>query len=202
VPEAPNTHCELSTRDNSELESASPCAERQGVAPDRGIDELTKRNVAMIAAMEREASQVRTRAERVADWLAELVGSWWFLLVQTVFLTLWIVLNLTAWIQRWDPYPFILLNLALSFQSAYAAPILMISQNRQGRLSERRNHLDLQINMLAEQETTEILRLLRLLCERNGVRTGRKGDGDVLQQPTAPEHIVQQIQEELENHAR
>jgi uncharacterized membrane protein len=61
--------------------------------------------------------------------------------------------NITAYLRHWDPYPFVLLNLALSFPSAFAAPILMISQNRQAKLSERRNHLDLQINMLAEQET-------------------------------------------------
>lgn len=63
-------------------------------------------------------------------------------------------------------YPFVLLNLALSFQAAYASPIIMMSQNGQPRMSERRNHLDLQVNLLAEQENTEMLRLLRLLCER------------------------------------
>ncbi len=142
----------------------------------RSIDELTRRNVAMIAEMEKQASQRRTRVDQVADWLAVLVGSWVFLLGQSLFLSFWIILNLTAWFSRWDPYPFILLNLALSFQSAYAAPIIMMSQNRQNRLSERRNHLDLQINMLAEQETTEILRLLQLLCEHTGVRIEQQGD--------------------------
>lgn len=165
----------------------------------RSIDELTQRNVAMIAEMEKQASQRRTRVERVADWLAVLVGSWVFLLGQSVFLFFWIILNLTAWLNRWDPYPFILLNLALSFQSAYAAPIIMMSQNRQNRLSERRNHLDLQINMLAEQETTEILRLLQLLCEHTGVRIERQGNGRILQEATKATHIVEQIQEEIED---
>src|SRR5262245_31694810 len=82
------------------------------------------------------------------------IGSWPFIIIQTVILVVWMFLNLVAWVKHWDPYPFILLNLALSFQAAYTAPILMISQNRQAKLNERRNHLDLQINMLAEQETT------------------------------------------------
>ena len=94
------------------------------------------------------------------------------------------MLNLAAWTNHWDPYPFILLNLALSFQSAYAAPILMISQNRQAKLSERRNHLDLQINMLAEQETTEILRLLRSLCEHSGLNLAETDGQRALQEET------------------
>jgi uncharacterized membrane protein len=165
----------------------------------RSIEELTQRNVAIIAEMERQASEVSTRGEHIADWLAQLVGSWWFLLGQTVILFLWIILNLTAWFNRWDPYPFILLNLALSFQAAYTAPILMISHNRQGKVIERRNHLDLQINLLAEQETTEILRLLRLLCKHTGVRLEQEGNGQVLQEPTEPARILKQIEEEIED---
>ncbi len=103
------------------------------------------------------------------------------------------------WFRHWDPYPFILLNLALSFQSAYAAPILMISQNRQAKLNERRNHLDLQINMLAEQESTEILRLLRLLCQQSGVPLGAHGNARAFEEETSHAEIVRQIQGEIEN---
>ena len=166
--------------------------------PTRSIEELTRRNVAIIAEMEQAAAQVRTRGDRVAERLAALVGSWTFLVVQSVILGMWIVLNVAAWLNHWDPYPFILLNLALSFQSAYAAPILMISQNRQAKLSERRNHLDLQINMLAEQETTEILRLLRLLCERSGVRLDGAAAGRAFEEETKHAEIVRQIQGEIE----
>ena len=169
--------------------------------PMRSIDELTQRNVAIIAEMEKAEANIRSRGERVADRIAAWVGSWTFIIAQTFLLVLWIILNLIAWTNHWDPYPFILLNLALSFQSAYAAPILMISQNRQAKLNERRNHLDLQINMLAEQETTEILRLLRLLCEHSGLRLkeidGRRG----LEEETRHAEIVKQIQGEIEAHA-
>jgi uncharacterized membrane protein len=164
----------------------------------RSIDELTRRNVAIIAQMEKAAENVRTRGDRVADRVAAWVGSWTFIIAQTVILLLWIVLNVVAWMRHWDPYPFILLNLALSFQSAYAAPILMISQNRQAKLSERRNHLDLQINMLAEQETTEILRLLRLLCEHTGVRLDEVDSERALEEETRHAEIVRQIQGEIE----
>jgi uncharacterized membrane protein len=161
------------------------------------IEELTKRNVAVIAQMERASQGVRTRGERLADAIATAVGSWTFILVQTALLGLWVTLNLVAWVRHWDPYPFILLNLALSFQSAYAAPILMISQNRQAKLSERRNHLDLQINMLAEQESTEILRLLRLLCERSGLTVGDPNEA-AFEESTRHDRIVEQIESEIE----
>ncbi len=168
-------------------------------APTKSIEELTRRNVAIIAEMETAASQVRTPGDRVAEWLASLVGSWTFLIAQTLILVAWLILNLFMWIEHWDPYPFILLNLALSVMSAYAAPILMISQNRQAKLSERRNHLDLQINMLAEQETTEILRLLRLLCEKSGVELTTGNNVRAFEEETRHAEIVRQIQGEIEN---
>ncbi len=158
--------------------------------PEQSIEELTRRNVAIIAEMEKAAAEVRTRGERVADRLAAWVGSWKFIVTQTVILLVWIILNITAWINHWDPYPFILLNLAFSFQAAYTAPILMISQNRQAKLSQRRNHLDLQINMLAEQETTEIIHLLRLLCEHSGVRLGKRDNGRAFEEETKHAEIV------------
>jgi uncharacterized membrane protein len=167
--------------------------------PKRTIEELTRRNVAIIAEMEQAAAQVRTRGDRVAERLAAWVGSWTFLITQSIILLAWMALNITAYFRHWDPYPFVLLNLALAFQSAYAAPILMISQNRQAKLTERRNHLDLQINMLAEQETTEILRLLRLLCERSGVAAGKGDDGRAFEEETQHAEILRQIEGEIEN---
>jgi uncharacterized membrane protein len=165
----------------------------------RTIEELTRRNVAVIAEMEQAAAQVRKRGDRVAERLAAWVGSWTFLITQSIILLAWMVLNIIAYFGHWDPYPFVLLNLAMAFQAAYAAPILMISQNRQAKLSERRNHLDLQINMLAEQETTEILRLLRLLCERPGVETGKGADGRAFEEKTQHAEILRQIEGEIEN---
>src|ERR1043165_6103659 len=133
------------------------------------IGEVTCHNVEANAKLERESERNRTLGERVADLVAHVVGSWPFILAQSVVLTVWIILNVVAWFHQWDPYPFILLNLLLSFQAAYASPIIMMSQNRQAQLDERRNKLDLQVNLLAEQESTETLRLVRLLCENAGI---------------------------------
>jgi uncharacterized membrane protein len=72
-----------------------------------------------------------TRGQRVADAVASAMGSWAFIIARTVVLLAWVAANAVAARKGWDPYPFILLNLVLSFQSAYAAPVIMMSQNRQ-----------------------------------------------------------------------
>ena len=89
---------------------------------------------------------------KVADWVAKTVGSWRFIIIQSVILGVWIILNITAYIAHWDPYPFILLNLVLSFQAAYAAPIIMMSQNRQSEIDRRNAETDYRVNEKAELE--------------------------------------------------
>ena len=93
-----------------------------------------------------------TVGQRIADGVAATMGSWPFIIVQTTILALWITLNIVAWIQHWDPYPFILLNLALSFQAAYAAPFIMMSQNRQQDVDRQQAAEDFRINVKAELE--------------------------------------------------
>ena len=159
------------------------------------MDELTQQNVQTIAKMQEYAQRKRRLGDLSADSFKTMLGSWTFLIVQSLLLTLWIVLNIVGWWRHWDPYPFILLNLALSFQAAYAAPIIMMSQNRQERLAERQNRLDLQINMLAEQETTEILRLLRRICEHQGIKLENQTAIEALSEATKPERVVRQIDE-------
>jgi uncharacterized membrane protein len=160
----------------------------------KSVSELTRRNVEAIAKMERAAEEHRTFGDRVADGFAAVVGSWSFIVAQSVILGAWVVVNVVAWSLAWDPYPFILLNLVLSFQAAYASPIIMMSQNRQARLSEQRNRLDLQINLLAEQETTVILRMLRKLCEKEGIDLDEDPSVAAFEQATKPENVVRQIE--------
>ncbi|MBV9330549.1 MAG: DUF1003 domain-containing protein [Alphaproteobacteria bacterium] len=93
-----------------------------------------------------------TVGQRIADTVAARMGSWNFIIIQSLLLFCWIVLNVTAWVQKWDPYPFILLNLALSFQAAYAAPFIMMSQNRQQEIDRKRAENDYQVNIKAELE--------------------------------------------------
>ncbi len=120
------------------------------------------------AARQRRAQGVETKlsfGDKVADAIAAGMGSWPFIITQTIMLAIWIVLNVTAWVQQWDPYPFILLNLALSFQAAYAAPFIMMSQNRQAAIDRAAAESDYKINAKAELEIELLHQKLDLLRE-------------------------------------
>jgi uncharacterized membrane protein len=97
-------------------------------------------------------SQKPTMGEHLADSVVSMMGSWRFIIVQSVLLFIWVCLNVTAFIRHWDPYPFILLNLMLSFQAAYAAPIIMMSQNRQADVDRKEARHDSEVNLKAELE--------------------------------------------------
>lgn len=119
---------------------------------DRLLRSMVSRNV-------NEVEEERmTFGQRVADKVADTIGSWPFIITQTAILTVWIILNVTAWIQRWDPYPFILLNLMLSFQAAYSGPVIMMSQNRQAAKDRLAAEIDHQVNTKAELEINNLMR--------------------------------------------
>jgi uncharacterized membrane protein len=98
-----------------------------------------------------------TMGQRIADNVASTVGSWRFIIVQSSMLAFWIILNCIAWISHWDPYPFILLNLALSFQAAYTGPFVMMSQNRQAVKDRLTAENDYKTDVKGEQEICHIM---------------------------------------------
>jgi uncharacterized membrane protein len=104
-----------------------------------------------------------TFGQRIADTVATAIGSWSFIIAQSVVLAVWLVVNVVAWLDHWDPYPFILLNLALAFQAAYAAPFIMISQNRQAERDRLQAEQDYRTNVEAEQRIEDLQRSLSAL---------------------------------------
>lgn len=98
-----------------------------------------------------------TSGQIASDRVARIVGSWSFVLIQSFMLAIWVVLNITAVLRHWDPYPFILMNLILSLQAAYTAPIIMMSQNRQTAKDRVEAHNDYLINLKAEEEIHAVL---------------------------------------------
>ncbi|WP_427156947.1 DUF1003 domain-containing protein [Aliinostoc sp. HNIBRCY26] len=92
-----------------------------------------------------------TRGQHLADKLASHVGSWKFLICQSAVLAGWVGINLTPGVPHWDESPFILLNLVFSFASAYTAPIVLMSQNRQSDTDRRNAEIDHQVNLKASQ---------------------------------------------------
>lgn len=98
--------------------------------------------------------------QRLADALTKGMGSWQFIIVQTIIVILWIGMNLLGYIYHWDPFPFILLNLLFSTQAAYAAPIIMMSQNRQADRDRQQALNDYETNVVAKEEIEDLQRTL------------------------------------------
>ena len=111
------------------------------------------------------APHALTYGQRMADGVTQVIGSWRFIIVQSVLLASWIIGNILFGHNAWDPYPFILLNLLLSFQAAYTAPAIMMSQSRQDEVDRKRAESDLEINIKAELEIELLHEKLDLLKE-------------------------------------
>ena len=97
-----------------------------------------------------------TVGEKFADKITAGIGSWKFIIIQSIILIAWMIINVIAWTNSWDPYPFILLNLVLSFQAAYAAPIIMMSQNRTASRDRKKADWDLATDRRAERGIAQI----------------------------------------------
>jgi uncharacterized membrane protein len=134
------------------------------------VHHLNEEELKLLANLREKRSQIKVRpafkfGDRVADRVAAIMGSWSFIIIQSVLLIIWIVLNVIVYLRHWDPYPFILLNLALSFQAAYAAPVIMMSQNRQAAIDRGAAEADYGINAKAELEIELLHQKLDLLRE-------------------------------------
>lgn len=149
-------------------------------------------NVKTIAELERAAAQNCSRADRIAGLITNFCGSMAFVWVHVIWFTVWIIWN-TMGPGKLDPYPFSFLTLVVSLEAIFLSTFIMISENRQGRLDERRTHLDLQINLLAEQENTKMLQLLTAIARKLEVDHGGDPSIAVLEQATRPDALLQQI---------
>lgn len=98
--------------------------------------------------------------QKIADKVANNMGSWTFIIVQSIIVLIWMTLNIIGLINHWDPYPFILLNLLFSTQAAYAAPIIMMAQNRQNERDRAQAIEDFHTNVGAKKEIEELQKTL------------------------------------------
>ena len=133
---------------------------------ERRLIERLRRRELVARNLNVEHEKRRTLGDRVSDRLASGMGSWRFIIVQSIILAAWIILNVVAWIEHWDPYPFLLLSLAVNFQAAYAAPIIMMSQNREAEKDRLGSEHDYEINVKAEMEIEALQTKLDALSTR------------------------------------
>ena len=152
----------------------------------------TDSNVNRIIEIETRQKQNRTLGQKVSEAIAAFCGSMVFVYVHMVWFGGWIIVNSFTEKLQFDPFPYTFLTLVVSLEAIFLSTFILISQNHETKLTERRNHLDLQINMLSEQENTKMLELLQAIAEKVGVSADDEAMRELLE-PMEPEKLVEQI---------
>ena len=139
---------------------------------------VLRNNIRAIADLEERALHQRGAATRVSDAISRATGSGPFALFHVIGLSAWFVLNarIVPGLEPFDPFPFNFLTLVVSLEAIFLSVFVLMSQNHMNRQAEKRAHLDLQVNMLAEQELTAILRMVQGLCKKHGVEVLMRED--------------------------
>ncbi|MFL6200722.1 MAG: DUF1003 domain-containing protein [Thermoanaerobaculia bacterium] len=165
----------------------------------RATTESAQQNIETIARLEHEEIEKRSRGERVSDVFTRFMGSMTFVVLHLVWLAVWFLWNLGAFgLEPFDPFPFGILTLIVSTEGVILAIFVLISQNRMSRLANQRAHLNLQISLLAEQETTKILQRLRTIADHLEIR-GTEEDKEIerLSQSTHLEVLAEELKRSL-----
>jgi len=159
----------------------------------------TQLNVAAIAEMEREATACRSVGERMGDAIARHAGRLWFISAHAIWFGGWILLNagLIRRVHPFDPFPYQFLTFVVSLEAIFLSLFILMSQNRAGKQADSRSHLDLQINLLAEQESTKMLQMLQKLCEYHNLTIADDPEVELLKGPTQPEILLKELKETL-----
>ncbi len=157
-------------------------------------DDLTRENVQSMRRVEEAALANRSRADRMAAAIAGFCGSMLFVWLHVAAFSSWIVFNAFPGLKHFDPYPFTFLTLVVSLEAIFLSSFILISQNYELRISDRRNQLDLQINLLTEQENTKMLQMLQAIAQKLGVEE-TDPELDILKETTHPEKLISQIEQ-------
>lgn len=165
----------------------------------RATTESAQQNIQTIARLEQEEIETRSSGERVSDVFTRFMGSMTFVVFHVIWLGIWFAWNLGAFgLEPFDPFPFGILTLIVSTEGVILAIFVLISQNRMSRLANQRAHLNLQISLLAEQETTKILQRLRTIADHLEIReTELDEEIERLSQSTHLEVLAEELKRSL-----
>ena len=161
----------------------------------RTMADVTRNNVRAMRKLEEVALTQRSFADRMAAFVAKFCGSITFVWLHVLIFAVWIAFNVLPGLPHFDPYPFTFLTLCVSLEAIFLSSFILIAQNYEMRVSERRNQLDLQINLLIEQEATKTLQLLEAVARKVGAITEDDPEIDALEQATRPDKLARQIEE-------
>ena len=162
--------------------------------------DLIHRNVDRIRRMEQWSKRKRNLGERIAEPIAQFCGRMTFIWLHAAFFAGWIAWNVMQGVPHFDPYPFTFLTLCVSLEAIFLSAFILISQNQEMRLTERRNLLDLQINLLSEQENTKMLKLMHAMAQKLGVSEEDDPEMDALLEAVRPETISREIESAFAGH--
>ncbi|HUQ91193.1 MAG TPA: DUF1003 domain-containing protein [Bryobacteraceae bacterium] len=159
----------------------------------------TQRNIEAICNIEKETLRKRSFSETLGDTIAVQASRMWFILLHVVWFAIWIGLNLhfVSAVQPFDPFPFSLLTMIVSLEAIFLSLFVLMSQNRATRLADQRNHLDLQINLLAEHENTKILVMLQALCRHHQLKEASDPEIEELVRRTKPKQLLDDLRQKL-----
>jgi uncharacterized membrane protein len=163
----------------------------------RALPEAVKKNIQSIAQLEQEFERRRSPVDRVSDAVTRFAGSVWSAAAHAALFTGWILVNTGCLpgVRPFDPYPFSFLGLAVALEAIFLTTFVLMSENRQDRKADQWAHLDLQISLLAEQESTKMLQMLQRIHEYLGLQKGA-GDKELkeLVEKTHVETLVQELE--------
>jgi uncharacterized membrane protein len=179
------------SKKTSSVSVAGPNGNRRVASP---ADRLTEQNVETVTRLEQAAREKRTPTDRLAETIATFCGSMIFVWVHVVWFGGWILLNSIPGITHIDPFPFTFLTLIVSLEAIFLSTFILISQNLDSRIRERRSHLDLQLNLLSEQENTKMIVMLHAIAQRVGADLTRDPQLKALSEETEPERLIEQIE--------
>jgi uncharacterized membrane protein len=160
----------------------------------RTVRQLLQTNVEAIHRLDVKALHPQSLTDRLAAKVERFAGSPTFIWIHVAWFAAWIVANTVAPIRHFDPYPFTFLTLVVSLEAIFLGAFILMGQNVSSTLSERRNQLDLQINLLAEQENTKMLKILVAIGKHLGVRNVEDADVRLFEEATRPEQLARQIE--------
>jgi uncharacterized membrane protein len=161
---------------------------------------VARENIETIVRLEEQAQNRRSAADRIADAIANFVGSVSFVVVHIVWFGIWVIINagLFAIVAKFDPYPFALLCMLVSLEGVLLSTFVLIKQNHMSQRADQRAHLDLQINLLTEKEVTKMLQMQRLICDRLGIKdVGGDPEALELSANTAVDNLARELDERL-----
>ena len=168
------------------------------------ISDPARRNIDAIRELEAGFARRRTGADRLIDAVSGFAGSFRFLLAQVAVLLAWVGANLglVRGVRPFDPFPFEFLNFLVGAEAILLSTFVLMTQNRQTRQAEHWGHLQLQISLLAEQESTKMLRMLRLICARLGLERAA-GDPELAEmiRTTHVEELARELEKAREETA-